>query len=267
MGSNKSDGFTIIEVMLFLAISSLMFVGMLVGFQTAIQNQRYIDSITSFKGFIQSQYAQVFTTVNDRADRISCDRDAMLGETTGAPSRGMSECFIIGRYIASNADADQFIAGNVLATQIATTDQDTDRDDLVHNYRFRSFDGIEDENLRSYLNTESYTVGWGGKIVKNSGDGSENTPASNPFKMLIIRSPKTGMLLTFFDNSSTVAQHDLKTIATDYLNTEPKYLCMLSTATTNGRPLSGPMMAVKVNAGATNQNGVEIPPQAEAVCN
>ena len=50
----KSKGFTIIEVMLFLAVTGALAVAILVGSGVAIGQQRYKDSVNSLQSFIQS---------------------------------------------------------------------------------------------------------------------------------------------------------------------------------------------------------------------
>ncbi len=56
------DGFTIIEISLFLAISSFLAVGLMAGWTTNINRQRYTDMVSTFKSDIQ----QVFTEVETR---------------------------------------------------------------------------------------------------------------------------------------------------------------------------------------------------------
>jgi prepilin-type N-terminal cleavage/methylation domain-containing protein len=55
----KHKGFTIIEVMIFLAISGLLLVGVLIGTGTTIARQRYNDAVQSFAEFLRQQYSFV----------------------------------------------------------------------------------------------------------------------------------------------------------------------------------------------------------------
>ena len=55
----KRSGFTIIEVSLFLAITALLFVGITVGTQNSINQQRYADSVNSFADFLRNIYSEV----------------------------------------------------------------------------------------------------------------------------------------------------------------------------------------------------------------
>ena len=57
MSARTETGFTLVEAMLFLAITGLLTVGILVGSGVAISQQRYRDSVNSLKSFIQDQYS------------------------------------------------------------------------------------------------------------------------------------------------------------------------------------------------------------------
>ncbi|MEP6710564.1 MAG: prepilin-type N-terminal cleavage/methylation domain-containing protein, partial [Candidatus Saccharibacteria bacterium] len=58
MDTQRHPGFTIIEVMLFLAISGALAVGILIGSNVAITSQRYRDSLNSLQSLLQQQYNQ-----------------------------------------------------------------------------------------------------------------------------------------------------------------------------------------------------------------
>ena len=79
----RTSGFTIIEVVLFLAISGLMAIGLLVGTSMAIQRQQYRDAVQSFAGYLRDEYARVVSVENDGTAKC------------GASVRGQSECFIV----------------------------------------------------------------------------------------------------------------------------------------------------------------------------
>lgn len=58
MKMNKG-GFTLIEVSLFLAITGLLFLGVTIGVQNSIFQQRYNDSVQSFVEFLRTAYSKV----------------------------------------------------------------------------------------------------------------------------------------------------------------------------------------------------------------
>lgn len=57
----EKKGFTILEVMLFLAITGLMLIGVIGGTYSAIASQRYTDSVRSFAEFLRQTYAEVIS--------------------------------------------------------------------------------------------------------------------------------------------------------------------------------------------------------------
>jgi len=67
MVTKTQGGFTVIEVMLFLAVTGLLAVGILVGSGVAIGQQRYRDSVNTLKSYIQQQYSEVTSVINNRA--------------------------------------------------------------------------------------------------------------------------------------------------------------------------------------------------------
>lgn len=58
---NSKQGFTIIEVMLVLAITGLMLVGIIAGTYSSIATQRYNDSVRSFSEFLRQVFAEVIS--------------------------------------------------------------------------------------------------------------------------------------------------------------------------------------------------------------
>lgn len=160
--TNRTSGFTIIEVVLFLAISSLLAVGLMAGSSVAIQRQQYRDAVQSFANFIRDEYAHVVSVENNRSDTASlagCDDS----------SRGQSECVIVGRYIATD-DGEAYKTYPIYAKSIGEDWQ----------YRF-------DDSQAT-----AYKVGWGSKA---SMKGSTAGEAS----LVIYRNPKTGIIATYSD--------------------------------------------------------------------
>lgn len=58
-------GFTLMEVFLVVTIMFLLFVSMILVIQNSVARQRYEDSLTSFKDFLQRQYDEVQNVVID----------------------------------------------------------------------------------------------------------------------------------------------------------------------------------------------------------
>lgn len=82
----KRRGFTLIEVSLFLAISGLLFIGIIAGTQNSIWSQRFFDSVQSYTEFMRSIYSQVSNPQSvgaGRADTAIYGKLVVFGESTG----------------------------------------------------------------------------------------------------------------------------------------------------------------------------------------
>lgn len=55
----RRQGFTLVEVSLFLALTGLLFVGVIAGMQNSVTQQRYNDSVRSFAEFLKTAYSKV----------------------------------------------------------------------------------------------------------------------------------------------------------------------------------------------------------------
>lgn len=94
----QQSGFTIIELVLFVAISGVMAAALLIGTGIAIQRQQYRDSVQSYVSFLRGQYDRVVSVQNDRLSGQSCP---ISGSDAATSARGQSNCIILGRYIAT----------------------------------------------------------------------------------------------------------------------------------------------------------------------
>ena len=165
----RTHGFTIIEVMLVLAISSLMALLLMVGTGVAIQRQQYRDSVQSFENFLVSQYARVVSVENDRTSVEPCP---ILGSDSSPVPRGQSNCVIIGRYIATMGisgatDGREYEVRPVYAAQSGAT----------WTYRLGNVDA-------------TYTVSWSARTRL-----SNQTEDSAHVAILMYRDPDNGGLL------------------------------------------------------------------------
>jgi hypothetical protein len=245
MGIKAATGFTIIETMLFLAVSGLLTVGILVGSGIAIGQQRYRDSVNSLRSYIQDQYSTTTNVVNMRDSTWTCDSDgnvSSVNTTVGQP-RGTSDCVILGRYITVDTSGTKLTASNVVGyEQPGATQQASDITELTTNYKL----GI------SPIDQDTTDVNWGAQVVKQK----TSTPMS--FSVLIIRSPLSGSVMTFV--SQGIPSNIGSLIST--ANMGQADLCVNADAGT----FVGGRMEVQIAAGAADQSAVQIPTESESVC-
>lgn len=92
----KGDGFTVIEVMLFLAISGALLLMAMLGSGEMARHARFSDSVNSFHSNMQRYYEEVASGVNTRALNDGC--------AAGNVRAGTDTCLLIGRVISFNED-------------------------------------------------------------------------------------------------------------------------------------------------------------------
>jgi type II secretory pathway pseudopilin PulG len=80
------SGFTLIEVLLFLAVSTLIIVGLMTGITTTVARQRYNDSVQDLVQHLRKAYADVITTSNarDTTDQSCTAYDDVRGKLINA---------------------------------------------------------------------------------------------------------------------------------------------------------------------------------------
>lgn len=244
MTDRRHNGFTIIELMLVLAISGTLVAAILVGSTTAINQQRYRDSVTSLKSFIQNQYDQVSNTLNDRTGTEGCTTNATIGSTPEL--RGTSDCVIIGRLVTL-ANGTDLTAVDVLAYRASGAIVPPGTTDLAELQTYKL--GV------SAANTDSDTVAWGAKVV------SPNTTNAYSFSMLIARSPQSGSIMTFTAPGALPANGPLG-LVTAANNVAARDLCV----DPGGYSLTK-RMEVRLGSAATSQGDIQIPLESTSICN
>lgn len=245
MGVRSDTGFTIVEAMLFLAVSGLLTMGILVGSGVAIGQQRYRDSVNSLKSFIQDQYSDVTNVVNGRSNEWACDANGTIIEASGTDTqaRGTSDCVLLGRYITIDTTGKILASANVVGYRAPGVEQATsDIVELQDNYTLQA----------SPLDQETEDVKWGAQVVQ------PKTTNTMPFSMLVLRSPLSGSVMTFAAQGNHVPQ---ALVTEDNITTQHN-LCVNADLGT----FVGSRLAVRIDAYATNQAAISIPSESEAVC-
>lgn len=246
MGTRKENGFTIIEVMLFLAVSGALAAMILVGAGISINQQRYRDSVSSLKSYIQQQYSEVINVTNDREKNWSCSGIAEVKQTdvSGGEDRGTSDCVILGRFFTVDGSGTKLSAANVVGVRKSgAVDQPSDVAEIATNYSIGTSPVSKDED----------NVSWGAQIVK------PKTTTPQPLSVLILRSPLSGGILTFTEDDDQSENLGAMVAAG---NMEKRDLCVNAEAGT----FQGSRMAVEISAFATNQGSIQIPLESSRVC-
>ena len=183
--TSYSSGFTIIEVMLFLAISGLMVVGMFVGISGSINRQRYEDAVYSFQDYMQGQYNLVDNVRNNHDDIRVCRGGNIVEDMANRESRGTSQdCTIVGRLITTT-DGRRFVSEPVFSTNSAldTTHGETA---LLNSLQLTTASVASD--------SEDYQLSWNTRVYTDKA----HRDASHTAQLLILRMPDSGIVRTYF---------------------------------------------------------------------
>lgn len=247
MGIKAQTGFTIIEVMLFLAITGLLTAAVLVGSGISINQQRYRDSVTSLQSYIQQQYSQVTNITNGRNGDWTCNSNGDVTQVTNPSSgqpRGTSDCVVLGRVIVVDSTGTQLTTSNVVGYHNPNgVTQSSDLGELTTNYKL----GIVP------FQQDTQSVNWSAQIVK------PKTTTPMPMSILIIRSPLSGVTLTF---SQTGTQTNLNAMLTQANESTQQDLCVNAGIGT----FMGKRMEVRINPFASSQSAIQVPTESNSVC-
>ncbi len=207
-----ATGFTLIEVILFLAIAGLMMVGIFAAANNNINNQRYSTAVTSLASYFQDQYSSIVNVhTNLNSTQVCAPGVGFTGGTGRLPyATGASDCAAIGRFITVSSTAKQFISRQVYITKdIATTLSSSPScaaNDLTA-LGSTCLNAITDDT-----NQDTYTLEWDTAIQHTIAYRSSDYPLPiTQLQILIYRSPLSGQVTMMW---STQPRDDLTTFIT-----------------------------------------------------
>lgn len=227
-------GFTIIEVMLFLSITGFLFVALMVGVNTSVNQQRYRDSVNSFAGALQQQYAEVSNTRNDRDDGWRCAASVVEQDPVSGQARGTTNCVVLGRYVRTIDNGAQIESGVIIGTEPPSGTVMASDTAALNAYSPRA----------STFETTAYTPEWGAALRDKDGH-----PAN--FTVLILRSPLSGIMRVF------AAPGPMPSQLTDMMTSDAAVQKIRTCIVADGW-LTGPAQAVVLDAATAGPNGVSV---------
>lgn len=223
------SGFTVIEVVLFLAVSGLVLSIMMVGIGAGVNRERYRDATNSYLDYWQGAYNNVTNVRNARTGAPACNLGTSIAGTS-------SDCSIVGRVFHSSADGAKVTSAAVYAhadtAAIPILASDTDESILAKS------------GLKTDVQTTDYMMNWGTKIV-NAKDGR-----GSQFSILIVRMPTSGQVRTFV----TLAANRTPTEIVSAGVTKLKDDFTMCVATSGLVQIAN--MGVRIAQNATNSNAV-----------
>ena len=194
-------GFTIIEVMLFLAVSGALAAGVLGGSSVAINNQRYVDAANSFKAVVQEEFINTTRVINLREADTSSPCQVVPALEARPP--GASDCVIIGRLVSIN-ESGMMTRSNIIGLEPTTPAPEND------------IEAIKAYQLTiDMLGQETTQMSCGTSVNR----GGPNKPAS----IIILRAP-SGNVLSFVRSTETTTSAELRNGA--FVNNQPRAICV-----------------------------------------
>lgn len=246
MNTASRNGFTVIETMLFLAVSGGLVIAILAVSGVAIAQQRYKDAAIGVESLLQSQYANTSNVSNSREDSLKCSNDSgTLLIAPGSGARGASECVVLGRYIhiAASGSGTDITTSSVIGLRTDETPVTNDIDALKQYIM-----------ARSSMDEEVTSVPWDVQIVKPGTNVPQDTT------VLVLRSPLSGSLRTFIPAGALPSPESrvINASAIDALNTEES-LCLATTGFSTGQAIG-----IIVRAGAGGASAIELQAEGSA---
>lgn len=220
-------GFTLIEVALFLILTTAITAAVVGSLIESVRSQRYRDTSNDFSEFMRRVYSDVANTENVREDGTGINRfcsiasmwngDSLVVNNPGnATLPGRSNCVIYGKAVTfGEQDAKKIYEYDIIGTiynggaitdgTLTTTISSliSTKSDIVG---LRGKD--QDCRLSTAGNSDSYTPQWDGWAEDKDGNFKKGT-------LIIVRSPLSGTVETYFmDNTIEVQSYLDKDTAT-----------------------------------------------------
>ncbi len=195
MKKGEAKGFTIIEVILFLALTGLIMSVMLVGIANGLNQERYRDASTSLLSYLRGQYSDVVNVINSRSSTEPC----ITGDPADA-GRGTSDCFIVGKLLTTVTTNDALgnpVVSSINSSPVFATTEITP-DDIAVLAPPSDIDILKASDLIKGSASEMYTMEWGTGLIRPSTEPAGVTT----FTLLIVRMPTSGVVHTYVTTSA-----------------------------------------------------------------
>jgi type II secretory pathway pseudopilin PulG len=270
------QAFTIIEVLLFLAVTGMLFLVLVGGMANSVRRERYNDSLVTFKDLMQSQYAQVANVQNTRplSERINCQQNTkvdgkasdgsdivsvIVSNTSGKSAPGMSNCLIYGRWVEFAEGGKIVRLGNIIgedAAKLKVEDIPAPREiNLFKKVKISA----ESQPGGASAALTSRQLEWSAKLRQPN----STSAASGGF--MILRSPLSGTIWTYSFSGALKVVSDNQYALSDVLtkaNTNPRSLCVYSDDADKNR-IRGLVIGGLI--GSSNESAVQIAPMDKEV--
>lgn len=230
----RRDGFTIIEVMLFLGISGILFAALMVGVGTNLTQQRYNNNAVDIQSFIRDQYVNTMNVNNGRDKEWHCENSAISQASVTDNPRGTTDCIILGRIISVVDGGSRLIAGDVIGQEPSGTETSLNDITSIMSYNPVASDFYHKE----------YSLDVDSRLE------ATNKQASNAV-IAILRSPASGLLNVFISEGSLAT-----TKISDMINNSQKGAVLTNCIAGNAG--LQPIKSINIDTNISGVNGVSL---------
>lgn len=205
MGIRSAAGYTIVEVSLFLAVSSLLFIIALIGTGNTVRSSRFTDSSRSLHAFVQKKYDDILNGVNSRPGAEVCNAGSV---SSGTQTPGTSDCWLLGRLITLTRGTSIVHAYNIIGTEPAGVDYSVSDEKLIYNFQ---------PTVVTTTGVDTFEVPWAASISgsKRLSDNKAvdafaliRSPRSTRIVPYVFKEPGSGYNLATLINPSDPADAD-----------------------------------------------------------
>lgn len=204
MFRGEIKGFTIIETILFLAISGLLVAVAMASIGSKQEFVQFTDSMRGLQSFVETQYSAAQSGVNDLRNG---DEAASCGPTTGGTS---NDCIVMGRIMTFEEDSSEVRYYTLLGEALTAKDEAAAGGTLT----------FDDASPSLESGDRTFNIPWGAQFTGGKNINSSGTE-ENSFAFGFLREPRsinvTGV--TYISNTGD-----------DFLTTKGKIVNAYSTA-------------------------------------
>lgn len=178
----RSEGYTIVEVSLFLGISALLLVVALVGTGLSIRTTRFTDTTRSVHAYVQQQYDDLLNGVNSRNGSQACNAGVIDTGTSQTP--GTSNCLIMGKLIVFKQGSSDLTTYDIVGTEPSNADYTKPDEQLIYDFT---------PTIVSTVDVQTYNIPWSATI-----SGSKRPIDSKAVDAFaLIRSPRSTRIVSY----------------------------------------------------------------------
>jgi Tfp pilus assembly protein FimT len=225
----KQDGFTIIEVILFLAISAMLFLVAFSYTSSTIRQTRLTDGGDQLTSFIQNQYVSVKNTQSNRSETssVKCDVSDVAPTTPGASNT----CMVLGKVLYFNDNGTTVSVSTVVGNAVVATTEGTEIE-VIRQLNPRV---LRDTTGSIVLVDETFVMPWQMRFTERKYMSSPSTQAGFN-AMVFLRSPvsenvHTGIWTVAAGAGAVPASYNIPALLSTYVATNvdrPVLICARS---------------------------------------